>query len=174
MTAIWYLVDFPKLWEEGEIQEFTRICSTGEIVRSVFFPSCERMKRYQGAWHREKRYLFPRSILLETADKKALERFLGKLSLMGFDAGQQEEGCVAAPAKESTVNFLQRLCGTGQHIGFSRGYIRQGRTFVTEGPLMGKESCIQRIDRHKRLARLAIDMPGRDAVDLGMDIYGKD
>ena len=93
---------------------------------------------------------------------------------MGFDAGQQEEGCVASPAKESTVNFLQRLCGAGQHIGFSRGYIRQGRTFVTEGPLMGKESCIQRIDRHKRLARLAIDMPARDAVDVGLEIYGKD
>ena len=41
-------------------------------------------------------------------------------------------------------------------ISMSTGYIKDGRTYVTKGPLQGREKIISRIDRHKRLAKLSI------------------
>lgn len=41
-------------------------------------------------------------------------------------------------------------------ISMSTGYIKDGRTYVTKGPLQGREKMISRIDRHKRLAKLSI------------------
>ena len=38
----------------------------------------------------------------------------------------------------------------------STGYIKDGTTYVTQGPLQGREKFIRRIDRHKRLAWLML------------------
>ena len=41
-------------------------------------------------------------------------------------------------------------------MSLSKGHIREGRTHVTLGPLLGKEALIRKIDRHRRLARLEV------------------
>ena len=71
------------------------------------------------------------------------------------------------------MEFLRGLCGDGERIDLSRGYILSGKTFVTEGPLKGKESLIRRIDRHKRLAKVEIPASGQMA-EVGLEIYAKD
>lgn len=47
-------------------------------------------------------------------------------------------------------------------ISMSTGYIKDGTTHVTQGPLQGREKFIRRIDRHKRLAWLVL--PAGDVV----------
>ena len=78
------------------------------------------------------------------------------------------------PVRPEEESFLKGICGTGHHFGMSRGYIREGQTFVTEGPLQGKEHLIRRIDRHKRIAR--VGTPGEDRareVQVGLEIVTK-
>ena len=76
------------------------------------------------------------------------------------------------PVHREEEQFLRGLCDGTHHSGMSRGYIQDGHTHITEGPLRGKERLIRKIDRHKRLARL--EMPGnlRD-VNVGLEIYSK-
>ena len=63
-------------------------------------------------------------------------------------------------------------------MGMSKGYIREGRTCVTEGPLQGRERFIRKIDRHKRLAKLSFsdgDKFGESRAEIcaGLEIVAK-
>ena len=173
VDAIWYLVELSKRQEEKEIQDIARLCQKGETKGRVFLPSCERMKRYQGAWHREYKYLFPGSIFLKGNSREEILAFLRLIFLQKHTLEKEDRIRLLTHKEEAAVTFLQALCRSDQRIPLSRGYILKGKTFVTEGPLMGKEKFIQRIDRHKRLAYLDIMNSLEKTVDVGLEIYEK-
>ena len=113
--------------------------------------------------------MFPDYVFLESEDgerlAKELEQYRKVLTVLGG-------GDVLTPVHRDEEQFLLGLCGGTHHSGMSRGYIRDGHTYVTEGPLQGKERLIRKIDRHKRLARL--EMPGSfRGVNVGLEIYDK-
>ena len=61
-----------------------------------------------------------------------------------------------------------------KRITMSTGYIKDGITYVTEGPLLGREKFIRKIDRHKRLAWLMI--PAGNSIwkmSAGLEIVSK-
>lgn len=101
--------------------------------------------------------MFPGYVFLESENPKQLIREIGESSYLRGIFAQGSSLFVLEPEEEL---FLRKLCGREHHFGMSRGYIRDGRTFVTEGPLRGREQLIRKIDRHKRMARLR--MPGQE------------
>lgn len=69
---------------------------------------------------------------------------------------------------------LRKVLGTEKHVELSKGYIKDGRTFVTQGPLQGNENLICKIDRHKRLAKLEISVGNsRQEMHAGLEIISK-
>ena len=70
--------------------------------------------------------------------------------------------------------FLRSLCGKEHHLGMSRGYIKDGETHVINGPLVGMERRIRKIDRHKRIARVMLPAgePGR-LMAAGLEITSR-
>ncbi len=112
------------------------------------------MRKYEGNWHVERQSIFPDYVFLESEDgerlAKELEQYQEFLTIFW-------EKDALIPVQREEEQFLQGLCGQAHHFGMSKGYIRGGRTYVTEGPLQGKERLIRRIDRHKRIASL--EMP---------------
>lgn len=155
-------------------QKIVRSCRehfTKKALKNVFVITYERMRKYEGKWHTEKSSLFPNYIFLEseypTCLKEELEQYENIFRILGekselISISQEEEG------------FLRSLCGEEHHFPMSRGYIQNGCTYVTEGPLRGKESFIYKIDRHKRLARLKV--PFTDGVrdmSMGLEIVSK-
>ena len=61
---------------------------------------------------------------------------------------------VIALLPEQEVFLRNLMMPETKKISMSTGYIKDGRTYVTKGPLQGREKMISRIDRHKRLAKL--------------------
>jgi len=114
----------------------------------AFILTYDRMIRYRGTWHMERKLIFPASVFLESENEEVLR---AELNLCRSAAGQVQAILRMEPEEEQ---FLRYLCGRKKHIEMSRGVIRKGITQVTEGPLMGVEAQICKIDRHKRLARL--------------------
>ena len=114
--------------------------------------------------------MFPQYVFLETKDGKALlEHF--KFS-SAFPEGEIKENLKEISSEEERL--LQSLYNTGHHLPMSEGYIQNGQTYVTCGPLMGWERQIKKIDRHKRLAKLAFS--GNDFVTMipaGLEIKSK-
>lgn len=148
---MWCVLNCPR----GREQEISRICRSltdGRVIRDVFVFTREQMKRYEGSWHVEEKPLFPGSIFLETEDVPALMRMLGQMFQENGIDGEADIPLRQLHAAEE--KFLAELGGRQHHLPMSTGYIRDGVTHVTEGPLKGWENRICKIDRHKRTARL--------------------
>lgn len=136
-----------------------------EALQEAFVVTYERMRRYEGAWHLELKPLFPHYIFLETRDEKRLAEELKQFPEafpIFKNRGTILEGRII-PLKPEEEQFLRTICGDKHHIQISRGYIQGGKTFVTEGPLKGRECLIRKIDRHKRMARVRIPKKSEDS-----------
>ena len=75
-----------------------------------------------------------------------------------FNLKQDREGTPALSEREK--DYLSHLVGDGDVIRMSVGYIEGDTVVITDGPLMGYESKITFIDRHKRIARVDVDFLG--------------
>ena len=127
---------------------------------SILTFTCDRMRRYEGAWHLEEKTFLPDSFVVEEEEPTFLDEL------------QQQQKVI--PLKREGQTFLQEFCGSDHHIALSKGRIRNGKTEVLSGPLCGREHLISRIDRHKRLAQL--NVPGMEPVGklcVGLEILEK-
>lgn len=170
MDGIWYMLHCPKD-SERKILHLCRENLNENLIKDVFVFSCERMKRYQGAWHLEKRSLFPDCIFLDCRDPDSLTAALTRIFP---HTSFTERADVLTPVSREEQEALRELAGNTHCISMSKGVIRGGVTYVTEGPLKGKEQWIRKIDRHKRLALLdAKFFPDISPIKAGLEITEK-
>ncbi len=164
---IWYLLPCKEQEEQRTLDSCKRYFSDTALL-DAFVLTYDRMRRYQGAWHLEKKLIFPANVLLESENETVLIKELGL---------QEEMACCMPPLRKMSPEeekFLRILCGKRNHIRMSRGVICNGVTKVTEGPLKGMEAQICKIDRHKRLAKLCTQA-GQHAryIPAGLEIVEK-
>lgn len=70
--------------------------------------------------------------------------------------------------------FLMKFANKDHVIEDSKGLIEGDKIVITEGPLMGHESLIKKIDRHKRIAQLDIEMFGQQrTITVALEIISK-
>jgi len=70
--------------------------------------------------------------------------------------------------------FLKSFMNKDHVIETSSGLIEGDQILITSGPLVGKESLIKRIDRHKRIAICEVTLMGRiQEVKLSLEILTK-
>ena len=140
-----------------EVMESCRRNISGTVLRDIFVFTYECMRRYEGSWHVETREMFPDYVFLETESPEKLSE-----SLEPYRAFAQvlEDGTMLRRVLPEEEKLLRKLCGDRHHMGMSEGYIRDGITHVTCGPLVGMERGIRKIDRHKRIAH--IEFPSRE------------
>lgn len=107
------------------------------------------MRRYKGAWHTERKILFPACVFLESEDERTLSEELMKYSnLKANKLSMLDRG---------TEIFLKNLCGESGNLSMSKGILHKGTPQIIKGPLKGMEERIYKIDRHKRLATVAAE-----------------
>ena len=76
---------------------------------------------------------------------------------------------------QEEVELLMRIGTDKQLVEMSSGIIENDRVRILSGPLMGMEGNIRRIDRHKRIAYLEIEMFGRTVeMKVELDIIRKE
>lgn len=164
MRKIWYLLKCP----EGDETDYAKGCpglmASGEMREIVCF-QYQRMMRYGGQWHLERRTALPGCVFLDGTDVRMLRRGRQGKKAAGRDLS-------LAPCE---APYLKDLCRDGRLIEMSRGVIRNGAPVVTSGPLKGRERLIRRIDRHKRTAQIEIPLAGENRrITVGLEIYEKD
>lgn len=140
------------------------IAASEEMEEIVCF-QYQRMMRYGGKWHMERRMALPGCVFLAGSNVM----FLNK-NWQG--AGEIEQDISLIPCEPP---YLKELCRNGILIEISRGVIRNGTPVITSGPLKGRERLIRRIDRHKRTAEIEIPFAGdKRRVTVGLEIYEKE
>lgn len=160
MDRIWYLLKCPEGNEADYIEKCQELAEGQEATEIICF-QYQRMMRYRGNWHLERKVLLPGYIFL-----------FGEKSICLKGKGQVKE-ILLRPCQKP---YVKMLCSSGDNlIGMSEGIIKEGRIIVTKGPLRGKESLIRKIDRHKRTAEIEIPFEGRreKRITVGLEIYDK-
>ncbi len=149
--------------------------SSGKLQEVICF-QYQRMLRYAGRWHLERRTLLPGCVFLSGSESWVPE---SDVSAMGaqksrqtdVQAGGRGNGISLAPCEPP---FWKTLCQKDYLLPMSRGIIKDGSPIVTSGPLVGHEGMIRRIDRHKRTAEIETPFAGQEMrVTLGLEIYQK-
>lgn len=172
---MWYVIQVFTRDEEKIVLMCQKLIGTrefeGSVLQRCFIPYTQRQRRYRGAWHTEQHPLFPGYVFLVSDNAEELffklKRVPGLTKILGT-------GWEFVPLTEEEVDLLQRLGGEKQIVETSIGVIENDRIIVSRGPLIGMEGLIKKIDRHKRLAWLEVEMMGRTMeVQVGLEVVEK-
>ena len=78
------------------------------------------------------------------------------------------------PLSQEEVSLMLKLGSEKQEVEMSTGIIEGDEVMVFDGSLQGMEGLIKKIDRHKRIAYLEVDMFGRKVeIQVGLEIVEK-
>ena len=167
---MWYVLQV-RTGAEESIRLQCRSNIPEAVLERCFIPYYEEKKRIRGKWTIQKKVLFPGYVFVVTEDLNhlydSLKTVIGLTKLIGT-------GKEIVPLTEEEKDFLLGFGGEEQVVKMSEGIIEGTKIIVTQGPLMGKEGYIKKIDRHKRKARLELEMFGRmQEVVVGLEIVEK-
>ena len=134
-----------------------------------FLPTKETLFRSRGVISKVRRILFPGYIFIKTEIEAASIAEKLNLSLTDTNNRQLEnvysilhygsnEKDVAVRKRERL--YWERLLDSDFCVRGSTGVIVGGTVSVVSGPLIGKEGCIKKINRHKREAVIEMDVMG--------------
>lgn len=154
---MWYAIQTEPGYEEAVRQEVESMIpekSRGDC-RILY---CIRKKRYQGSWHDKRERFLPGYMFLVTENRETEEK-------------QISEFC---PVKQEEEEFLMKLTQGKNEIGMSYGVIRDGVLEIRSGVLVGMESRVRKIDRHKRKGYIAMRINDEEKLaEIGLEITEK-
>lgn len=162
---MWYVMQVRTGTEENIRCQCQRLINSNVLER-CFIPYYQQKKRFQGEWHIQERILFPGYVFLIAENPEKLVNGLTKL----IGTGDEIVSLV-----QEEIDLLMKIGTDKQLVEISSGIIENDRVQILAGPLMGMEGNIRRIDRHKRMAYLEIEMFGRTVeMKVGLEIIRKE
>ena len=167
---MWYVIQVHTGTEEKICRQCELLIDCS-ILERCFIPRFQQKKRFLGEWHMQNEILFPGYVFLITEQLDALTESLKQVMGMTKLLKTGEE---ITPLSEDEVKLLQKLGNEKQEIEMSTGIIEGDLVHIFDGPLQGMEGLIKKIDRHKRMAFLEVDMFGRKVeMRVGLEIVEK-
>lgn len=168
---MWYVLQVRTGSEERIIAQCKNIMSE-EILKRCFVPYYEEKKKIDGEWKKLQKLLFPGYIFMVSEHIDEVEKQMKKVFGMKKILKTGEE-IVAISKKEE--NLLKRLgLDDKELVEMSEGIIEGEQIIVTDGPLIGMEGIIRKVDRHKRKCWFETEMFGRmQRIEIGLEIVEK-
>jgi transcriptional antiterminator NusG len=139
---------------------------------TCFVPEVEVPVRTGAGWSRVRRPLVVGYVFVQTSDIQKVRQ--EALEAPGFARLLRMGGSVLSLTPEEEA-WLGAVCSQdGRVAPVSTGIVEGGTTRILSGPLVGREVSIKKIDRHKRLAYVEVQMFGRTlTVQVGLELTGK-
>lgn len=167
---MWYAMQI-MTGQERKTAELCKAIVEGPVLTDIFCPQAETMRKLRGSWEKVSEPLFPGYLFAVTDQAEELLlrlRQVPKLTrLLGADF-------TPIPLSDGETEFLSRLLNHGHAAEFSTGFIEGDRLVIESGAMEGMEGMVRKIDRHKRIAFLEIDMFGRKVdMRLGLEVVRK-
>ena len=147
-----------------------------DIILECFVPIRERLKKYNGKWQKVQERYFPGYIFIDTNNPKLLFNELKKIGEFTKILGRQVDNNFLSLSKDES-DLIDSLMGKENNriTDISLIDIKEGNKIeVVEGPLVGFEGRILKVNLHKRTVSVLLDMCGREIeVLLGIDFIKK-
>ena len=167
---MWYVMQVHTGTEEKICRQCEQMID-GSLLERCFIPRFQQKKRFLGEWHLQNEILFPGYVFVITdypdTLTERLRQVIGMTKLL-------KTGDTFTPLSPQEVALLQKLGNEKQEVEMSTGIIEADTVHIFQGPLQGMEGMIKKIDRHKRMAYLEVDMFGRKVeMKVGLEIVEK-
>ena len=171
----WYALQVETGKEDTACEFLNKLVNKEEYI--AFFPQVEVIFKSSKLTSKYLRPMFPGyiiadSILEERAFitqtykyirfSKCIFKILGKENIYHIKLSEYEK------------QFLLGFCNDEYIVEDSKGFIKGDNIIVTSGPLMGMESVIRKIDRHKRRAEIEMEFMGDiRRINVALEIVKK-
>lgn len=162
----WYLVQVPEGRERATCERVRRVVPEGVLV-DAFVPAKERWMKRAGRHFTVEVLMYKGFFLAATADVTEFDRALSRLTFPARIVGSGERAWV--PVDDEAVSWLLDAMDAHHVIRSSTAVIEGGELRVTDGPLVGQESKVTKIDRHRRVCQVSVADGGyieRVALDV--------
>lgn len=169
--AMWYVVQVVGGQEKRALILIEKLVSDG-LLQECFIPQVEVMRRQGGQWRKRVEVLFPGYLVVVTDSPEQLVAALRKVPVFTKLLSNND---VFIPLNDQEISFFDAFTSSEHRIvTMSEGVIEGEEIVILKGPLVGRTGLIKKIDRHKRLAYLEVEIMGRKKiVKLGLEIVYK-
>lgn len=155
----WYALRMPQGREAALCAELKRLLPES-VLKDAFVLRKERWMKRQGIWFLEPVNMYRGYAFAVSADAIGLAKAISKLTLPVELVGTEPRSW--APLSDDAASWYASVTD-GQHvIRNSTAVIVDGVLHVQSGPLVGMESRITKIDRHRRRCQVRVG-DGEDA-----------
>lgn len=167
----WYVIQV-RSGHEHQIANSCCFRISNSILKDCFIPEYKTKKKFKGQWHEVQSVLFKGYVFMISDYVDELYNELKKIPDLTKMIGKKKE--IIYPLPEQEVCFLQKFSDDVHLIDMSYGFIQGDQVTITNGPLMGKEGSIKKIDRHKRIAYIEVEFLNQiSTVKIGLEIISK-
>ncbi len=168
---MWYVVQVTSGQENRALALFDKFVD-GRLIEECFSPQYEVMKRVRGQWLKRRENLLPGYVFVTTKHPEELATALRKVPTFTRLLGNDD---TFLPLTDQEIVFINAFAQAPERVvEMSEGIMEGDKVIILNGPLMNQTGLIKRIDRHKRLAYLEIEILGRiKQVKVGLEIVHK-
>ena len=128
----------------------------------AFCPMIQKIHRIHSEDVIRLKFMFPNYIFIKS------EIDIVEFKRRMFEVRQQKQGIIkdleyesdeyVSALREEEISYLEHLLNDECMVVPSKGYIKDGRAIITQGPLMGLEDHITKINTHSRNAIVAFKL----------------
>lgn len=170
--TMWYVIQTLAGQEEAVKQMLEKYlpADSYEECRILYYI---RKKRYQGEWHEVRERFLPGYLFLVADSPWPAWEALKKVTKFSRLLKDHVENEIYPVSREEEL-FLKKLAGDRNEVELSYGMIEGDAVRIISGGLMGMEAVIRKIDRHKRIAFIEMQIFGETKlVEVGLEIVEK-
>ena len=173
---MWYVIQVIGGREENVLRKIQKQADEATF-QSCFVPKYEVRKRYSGAWKTHQEVLFPGYVFVDTKTPDLFRIELNKVTAMTklLSAETETGDKQFIPLSDDEKTLISAFVDGDTHVlKMSEGIIEGDQIRVLRGPLQGYEALVKKIDRHKRIAFIDLEILGRvKTVKVGLEIVQK-
>lgn len=167
----WYVIQVRSRTEE-KIKKACEMMISKKYLKECFIPKNIRLKKVLGKWIEVEEILFNGYVFLVSDNPNELYLELKKIPDLTKMLGRTNDEIF--PLYDEEVEFIKSLSNSNHTIEMSIGLIENDIVKITSGPLQGKEGIIKKIDRHKRVAIIEVELFGQTTqAKVGLEIVSK-
>lgn len=167
----WYVIQVRSKAEE-KIKKTCEMMISEDVLKEAFIPKNKRLKKMKGNWIEVEEILFSGYVFLVSDHPDELYLELKKVPDLTKMLGHYENEIY--PLYDEEVEFLKSFSDKEHVVEVSTGFIENETVCITQGPLKGREGIIRKIDRHKRMAIIEVELFGKTTqAKVGLEIVSK-
>lgn len=155
---MWYVVQVITGREQRTAERISQVIPR-EIMHECFFPQYTTEIKVKGRWVAVDKPLFPGYLIAVTDEPYTLDRGLRRFN---FSARLVSQGKTLQPLDRGDVHVIDSCTEPGHRVvPMSRGFKDGDAVSINQGPLVGQQARIKRINRRKSTALVEFNLCGR-------------